>query len=257
MLKRTAMRFNNFLSFIFIVLLLSRCGESADIAVSPDATGQGGSMTRFAINGNTLYVVDRSSIKVYNIANDQFSHIRNVDISPGMETIFARGEYLYLGAMDGMYIYSISNPEAPSFVFHYVHIASCDPVVVRGQRAYVTLRSGTECGGGVDLLQILDISNPHDPALIMSHQMQSPRGLGVQGDLLFVCEGDFGLRVFDISNELQIEQLTGIPNINAYDVIVREGHIIVTGEDGIFQYAFSGEGVLTLISKIPVNRQQL
>jgi hypothetical protein len=103
----------------------------------------------------------------------------------------------------------------------------------------------------------LDISNPDNPVLIANYPMLSPHGLGVLGNMLFICEGDAGLRLFDISDENDIHLLAHITDIHAYDVIVRTGNAIVTGEDGIFQYTFSEQGALTQISKIPVNRAEL
>lgn len=217
-------------------------------------------MARFAIKEDLLYVLGTSTLHVYNIEADTFKLLRNVDISvnefgAAMETIFVNGDFLYLGATDGMYIYSIANPQNPRFAFQYQHIVACDPVVVQGNRAYVTMRSGNACGGGVNALDILDITNPYEPELLRSHTMTSPHGLGVNGNLLFVCEGNAGLKVFDVSDELGgIIQLQHEQGLHAYDVIVRQNHAIVTGDDGIYQYEYSTDGQqLDLESVIPVN----
>jgi hypothetical protein len=228
--------------------------DSAASADNFSGTGQGGSMTRFAISGNYMYVVDNSSIKVFSIGEGKFAQVRDVAIAFGMETIFARGEYLYLGANDGMYIFSIADPESPSFVFRYAHIISCDPVVVQGNRAYVTLRSGSMCNRGANALEIIDITDPYHPTLIANYPMQSPHGLGVDGSLLFICEGEFGLKVFDIGNERDLELISHKEGFFAYDVIARQGLATVTGEDGIFQFSYNENGGISLMSKIPVIR---
>jgi len=216
-------------------------------------------MTRFAINGNYLYVLNNSSIQVFTILNTGFSHVRDVNASFGMETIFARGDYLYLGANDGMYIYSIADPASPSFIFRYAHIVSCDPVFVQGDRAYVTLHNSLECNRGVNMLDIIDISNPYNPTLIKSYPMNSPLGLSVENNVLFLCEGEFGFKVFDVSEALDIKLLAELSDFHAYDVIVRQGLITITGEDGIFQYQYNNAGSpeLQLLSKIPVDRTEL
>jgi hypothetical protein len=250
------MQFNKVLWFVLAICALTGC--EGDSQSENFATGQGGSMTRFAINGNYLYIVDHSSIEVFDIAGGSFLKIDEVDIGPGMETIFARGEYLYLGALDGMYIYSIADPQHPSFIFRYSHVVSCDPVVVQGDRAYVTLRTGTSCNLGTNALEIIDISDRTSPKLITNYSLTSPHGLGVKNNLLFICEGPYGFRVLDMSDETTPKQVQYIADFHAYDVIVRESHVIITGEDGVFQYAFSADGTeLTLHSKIPVNRTEL
>ena len=116
---------------LFYSLLLIACSDYGSESID-NTTGQGGSITRFAISGNFLYVVDHNAIQVFNTLNNTFEKVNTVDVSPGLETIFTKGEYLYLGAQDAMYIFSISNPELPSFIFRYSHITSCDPVIVQG-----------------------------------------------------------------------------------------------------------------------------
>jgi hypothetical protein len=215
-------------------------------------------MARFAIQNDFLYVANNQTVEVFSIGGNDFTKLGAVSVGFGLETIFARGEYLYLGANDAMYIYSISNPSAPAFVFRYSHIESCDPVVVQGDRAYVTLRSGTMCNRGVNALEIIDISDPYNPQLLANYPMISPHGLGVSGPYLFLCEGEAGLKVFDITDEKNISELVFRTDFFAYDVIATPDKITVTGEDGIFQFAYPhGEEFLKLLSKIPVDRDQL
>ena len=243
-------------SNIVLCLLLLSIGVACESDLSSaESAGQGGSMTRFAITGNYLYVLDHSTIQVFSLASQGFQEVNSVPVSFGLETIFAKGEYLYLGATDGMYIFSISQPEVPSFIFKYTHIVSCDPVVVQGNRAYVTLRTAPVCGRGINSLEIIDVTDPHNPSLIANYTLRAPRGLAVDGSLLFICEGEFGLKVFDISNERDIKLVDEVNDVHAYDVIARNGVLTLTGEDGVFQYSYEvGKNEVTLLSKIPVLR---
>lgn len=242
------------------LLLFNFCVEIGSDNADSGGVGQGGSMTRFAINNNYLYVVDNSTIKVFDISENNFKQLNEILVGFGLETIFARAEYLYLGANDAMYIFSISNPAHPTFIFRYAHIMACDPVVVQGNRAYVTLRSGEnldECNRGIDALEIIDISNPNSPSLIANYPMSNPHGLGVDGNMLFICEGKFGLKFFDISNEKNIRLIQHVDNIHAYDVIPRNGLLLLTGEDGIFQFSYIDVlSPLQLLSKLPVLRDE-
>ncbi|MEJ7644954.1 MAG: hypothetical protein WKF87_10185 [Chryseolinea sp.] len=244
-----------------IIILVSASLLACDDSNSEQngtATGQGGSMTRFAIQGEYLYVVDQSMLNVFNTQNDIFEKVGEVPVGGGLETIFASNGYLYLGAIDGMYIFSLADPSQPSFQFRYAHIVSCDPVFVQGNRAFVTLSSGTTCNRGANALEIIDITDPYAPVLIQNYSMTSPRGLSVDNNLLFLCEGINGFKVYDISNEQNIQLLTHLTMIHSYDVIARNGLLIITGKDGIFQYSYDRvTGSLVLRSTIPVHRSEL
>jgi hypothetical protein len=251
-----AMRFNKALGVWVVLAGLFSCdGLNSS---SESTTGQGGSLARFAISSSYLYVATNSTISVYDISDNSFSHVKDVPVTFGLETIIARAPYLYLGARDAMYIYSIANPASPEFVFRYAHIVSCDPVVVQGNRAYVTLRnSESACWRGVNTLEIIDITNPNNPQLVQQHPMTSPGGLAIDGACLFVCEGAHGLKMFNVAND-QVQLLTELTDIHAYDVIALDGRLTLTGEDGVFQYQYDcSSSTLDLISKIPVQREVL
>lgn len=244
-------------SWVAIVCTILLSCESGDSSFE-SSTGQGGSMTRFAIQGDYLYVVDQTSIQTFRLQGNSFEKVNQTPVTMRLETIFPKGDYLYLGAADAMYIYSIADPASPQFIFRYAHIVSCDPVVVQGTTAYVTLRSGTACNRGANALEIIDISNPNNPKLLANYPMTSPHGLGVDGTCLFLCEGPAGLKVFDVSNPLDIVLTTQIDDIYAYDVIPRNGLLTLTGEDGVFQYNYNCDNhSLELVSKIPVLRGEL
>lgn len=242
--------------YVFALLTLLSCDLGSGTGSADASVGQGGSMTRFAIQGNRMYVVNHQAIKVFDISNDNFRQVNEEQVGFGLETIFAKGEYLYLGANDAMYIYSLSNPDEPKFVFRYSHIVSCDPVVVQGNRAYVTMRSGTACNAGSNALEIIDITNPYNPTLIANYPMASPHGLAVDATTLFICEGENGLKVFDITDERNIKVRNTIDDFFAYDIIARQGVATITGEDGIFQYAYDSDS-FEFLSKIPVVREEL
>lgn len=242
------------LAVIGLCIILTSCQEGKESSVNPQ-TGSGGSMARFAITGNTLYIVSKQSLEVYNIT-DGANPVKTVrkDMNVGIETIFPYRNHLFIGANDGMYIYNNSNPANPAYLSKFTHIQSCDPVVVQDQYAYVTLRSGVACrrGNSLSSLDVVDVSNPSNPQLVNSQPMSSPYGLGVSGNKLFVCEGEKGLRVMDISNPIKPVEKQFHRDLPAYDVIVRPNHLIVTGQKGLFQYKYDQEDKFELLSKIPV-----
>lgn len=250
------------LQHIFLVLIaisvLGMLYACKGVSESPVNGGGGnsgiaGSMARFAIVENVLYTVTTQKLMIFDISNEQSPVARGEKaIGFNIETIFPYKNYLFLGSQSGMQIFDNSNPLVPTWISTYSHIMSCDPVVVQGQYAYVTLRTASACMRGANQLEIIDISNPKAPKLINVISMINPHGLGVDGDKLFVCEGNNGLKVFDISNPVSpLLQLT-LSNIETYDVIPNNNVLIVTGKGGISQYDYSKKGELTLLSQIAV-----
>lgn len=238
-----------------LMLILNSCSDSSgDLAPGPQ-TGAGGSMARFAITDNTLYIVSKQSLEVYDI-KDGSSPVKAVtkDLGVGIETIFPYQKNLFIGAADGMYIYNNTTPNAPVLMSKYTHVLSCDPVVVQGRYAYVTLRAGVNCrpGGSFSSLDVVDISDPTNPQMVGSQRMDSPYGLGVAGNKLFVCEGDKGFRLMDITDPKVPIQKQFFQQVPAYDVIVRNNQLLVTGKDGLYQYKYDESDSLEYLSKIPV-----
>lgn len=238
----------------FVLFLFAGCDSQKNDSLSPQ-NGTGGSMARFAITGNTLYIVSRQSLEVYDIT-DGASPVKSSrkDIGIGIETIFPYQNYLFVGGSNGMYIFDNKTPGNPSLLSTYTHIQSCDPVVAQGKYAYVTLRNGTTCRrfASQSSLDVVDISNPALPKMVHSQPMDAPYGLGVSGNKLFVCEGDKGLKMMDISKPdvpVQKHYYTDVPS---YDVIALENRLIVTGKNGLFQYSYADNDSLQLLSKIEV-----
>ena len=66
----------------------------------------------------------------------------NIHAGFGIETIFNRGNYLFLGSRSRMHIYDISQADSPEYVSEFNHATACKPVVFEGNHAYITLRGG-------------------------------------------------------------------------------------------------------------------
>lgn len=224
-------------------------------ASNPDSgsVGRGGSTARFTIVKDYLYIVDNQSLKVFRIsAPDNPVYTKRVPLNTVVETIFPFQDHLLVGTQTGMFVFSISNPENPTRISVYSHVVSCDPVVADGNYAYVTLRSGTNCNRGVNVLDVVDIKDMRSPQLVKSYPMQSPHGLGVDGNLLFVTEGNFGLKVFDKSNPNELKLIKTFDDFTAFDVIPDSNVLIITGKQGIYQYSYNAQNELKLLSIIPI-----
>ncbi|MDC6365610.1 MULTISPECIES: LVIVD repeat-containing protein [Flavobacteriaceae] len=219
--------------------------ESAD-----GGTGEGGSLARFKIVADYLYAVDSHNINVFNISNlENPQDLEDVYAGFDIETIFNRGNHLFLGSMRGMYIYDITNPATPTFVSEFEHGTACDPVVVDGDHAYVTLRGGNNCGALESGLFIVDISDITKPELAIDYPMDEPYGLGIRDEKLFVCDGSSGLKVYDKTDIENLVELNHFKDIVTFDVIPLESHLIMVGDDVLYQYEYLDDEI-KLISQI-------
>lgn len=253
----------NFLPYIIPITWFGRSYLAADFAYNQLSSGQkastgpttgvGGSMARFAITNDQLYVVNSSSMQLFNIG-DPAKPVKGKTISMGwsVETIFPYRSNLFIGTTTGMYIYDITNPAEPKQLSAFSHVRSCDPVVVHDNYAYVTLRGTSTCGvpGTQDVLDVIDISNLSAPQRVKTYPLETPYGLGIDYPTLFVCQGGKGLRVFDASNPLDLQARQTFANVNAFDVIPLAKVLLTIGKDGLYQYDYSNPGNLRLLSKI-------
>ncbi|MEL6534849.1 MAG: hypothetical protein AAFQ98_05525 [Bacteroidota bacterium] len=235
------------------MLFASADMEAAVSSGSNSGGGQGGSMARFTLAANRLYAVDNNNLHIVSLDNPTAPVRTNeVPIDWGLETIFPYEDMLFFGTTTGMIIHSLANPDNPEYMSTVSHLEACDPVVVQGDYAYYTIRSGNFCGQGEDMLGVVDISNPYAPVEVATHSMDGPYGLGIDGETLFICEGDKGLKVFDASNYENIgSKLTRrYRNVHAWDVIPLGGVLLMVGEDGLYQYDYSDPSNIRELSRI-------
>lgn len=221
--------------------------------VTSSGVGIGGSMARFGIKENVLYVLNSSSLKVFDIT-DKSNPVKHNDIYPGwnVETMFLTDNTMYLGTTTGMVIYDISVPLIPQSRTFFTHARSCDPVIVDDTLAYITLRTGTNCGGSINTLSVVNVKNINAPKLVATYPLVNPHGLGKAGDLLFICDGSAGLKVFDAADPKTITShlIYTYSGINTFDVIPVGDLLILIGSDGLYQYDYSNVQNIRLLSSI-------
>jgi len=216
---------------------------------SPSVT-KAGSMSRFALTGDFLQAIDRRTLKSFQLNPLQITTSTN--LNRNAETLFPRNNELFIGTTTGMIIYDVSNPSTPNHLSDFNHARSCDPVVVDGDYAYVTLRPGSPCQGFSNQLDVINISSITSPYLVKSYQMSNPHGLGIENNTLFICDGEDGLKVYDISNKEEIDQnqLYHFEEMNGFGVIPHAGNLLFIGSDGLAQYDYSDPSNMILLSTI-------
>lgn len=234
---------------------------SSKAAVTPGSgsgPGVGGSLARFTVSGDHLYMLDGADLQVADIRdeNNPVAKGRSM-LAWDIETIFPYKNTLFIGSSSGMHIMDISSPENPVKLSTYEHVRSCDPVVVDGKYAYVTLRSGTTCQGFTNQLEVLNVENLTAPQLLKTYPMTNPHGLGIDNATLFICDGDDGLKAFDASdvNAIDKNMLAHYKKIRATDVIPYNDNLIMIGEDGIYQYDYANPRDIKLLSTITIQHE--
>ena len=220
-------------------------GESG--APSAPTTGQGGSLARFKIVDEYLYAVDYNSINIFDISDlNNPQTLEKVWAAGTIETLFHQGDILFLRGTQGMYIYDISSPATPTFVSEFRHGTACDPVVVDGDYAYITLRGGNLCGATESGLYVVDISNLETPELKTFYALSEPYGLGVKDDKLFVCDGKEGLKVFNKAQSPNLVQINHFKDITTYDVIPLQHSLLMIGDKVLYQYEYTDDNIRLL-----------
>ena len=197
-------------------------------------TGQGGSLARFTISQGHLYVVDESQLYTYSLANPQ-SPVRTsvVPVGISVETIYPYKDKLFIGSQQAMFIYSLSNPGTPVMQGEASHVRACDPVVANDTMAYVTVRTGSMCGGGTNALLVYNIRNLSNPVQVASIPLTNPAGLGLgAGNRLYVCDGSAGLKVFSIFNPQNPTLQKTITGHTFNDIIALDDLLVCGIEDG-------------------------
>jgi hypothetical protein len=243
--------------YILLIVCLSSAiacekAGSSDMAADGPQTGAGGSLARFTISGNYLYMVDMHSITVVDITNPASpSKLNEVFAGFDIETIFSYKNKLYLGSANGMYIFSLNDPTKPEKEGEIMHFRACDPVVSNDSVSYVTLRSGGgNCGSNKDVLYVYNVKNAGSIIQAKEITMRSPYGLGLYNSTLYVCEGTYGLVVFDVTKPYEPVKKGEIKDDTFYDVIPYGDVLIAFVEKGVCFFDISDPLQPQLLSKL-------
>jgi hypothetical protein len=217
------------------------------------ANGQAGSLSRFALLNDYLYIANRYTISVVNVANPLQPQLKKAVSAYGeAETIYPFKNALLMGSPTGMRIFSVADPDVPAYVGGVMHWRGCDPVVAENDIAYVTIRGGSPCGGDMNQLDVIDVSNLNAPVLKKSYPMQNPYGLSIYNNTLGICDGDAGLKLFNAAQSNNLQQLSVLSTVKAFDVILNGTTALLVAADGLYQYDITNKAAPVFISKLPV-----
>lgn len=233
--------------------------------VSQNGSGLAGSMARFLLVEDYLYVISSANeMKVFSLDGTAPSEVRTVNplVDGGgmgmIETLYAFKEHLFIGSTTGMFAYNIENPASPDFVSMHQHFTACDPVVANDDYAFITLRGGRQCGAGAgfNMMKVVDIRDIMNPKDAGDYGMSDPKGLAIddENQLLFLCDGYDGLKIFSTSNPQSMQQISRIDGMDTYDVIAARNIVNVISTGGLKQYEYTSDGIASLLSTIDLGR---
>ncbi|HZE84528.1 MAG TPA: hypothetical protein VE035_09475, partial [Puia sp.] len=222
---------------------------------SNGATGVAGSMAKMVLVNDYMYAITEShSLGVIGIKDAAAAPTMSAPISVGfdLQTIYPFQGYLFLGSQIGMYIYDLSNPATPVKAGTFMHGRACDPVISDGNYAYITLHSGTSCGGANNELDIVPVKDLQQTTVPTTYGMTGPHGLCKDGNLLFVC--DDGLKVYDAANAPTLKLLTTITVKGSYDVMAGNHNLMVVTDQGLYQYRYDDNNQFDQLSFLAVKK---
>ena len=224
----------------------------APVPTAATTTGTNGSTARFSIIDKYLYTVGYSNLTTFDISNSFApAQTNTVQVGFHVETIYPLKNRLFVGTNNGMYMYDVqSAPSTPALIGQFTHARGCDPVIADDNYAYVTLNDSSACLGFVNELQIIDIRDVSNAVEVKFYQLTHPDGLSKDGNILFVCDGKDGLKIYNAADVTNLQMIKQLSDATDYDVVAQNGIAIVVAANGIYEYDYSDLTNIHLISKL-------
>jgi len=242
------------LFFLVAIIFFASC-DKMNVSPESETTGKSGSIARFAVKDNLMYAIDVNYLRVFDITNgDHPVLVQSTEVDYGLETIFIYGNYIYLGANDGVFVLDINNPTAPHQLQKLEHHISCDPVVVQNDYAYSTQRvTSTGCGDHwlESALAVYDVTDPTNAKLKNEITMDEPFGLAVEGNWLYVC--DHGIVVFDITDPANPVRMELVAVNDPHDIILNYPYMLVATSSSFELYNYADPTNIHFVSTLALN----
>ena len=211
----------------------------------------GGSYSTMLTVGNKLYTVSKEELSTFDISEKTKPKLIDQQmVGFQIENLYHNSGLLLIGSQTSLYIYAIDdqgipNKKSATEYFSFGNeIGPCDPVIASNGYAYATLSSRNETGGAcsrtfeIKELRTYNVINPEQPFLESSIEMKNPKGLSIDRDRLYVCEGEHGMKIFDLSQKNIPALITTVNSCQCYDIIIHNGLILAVGKKEIYQYQY-------------------
>lgn len=224
---------------------------SEDNTTFPDVNALSGSYANMIAAGEHLYVIGDTELITYKQQPD--ASVKEMDrqlLGPDLESLHYRKGVLFIGSSLTMYICKLDVENIPVLQSRTLYsdlsdFQPCDPIVANDEIAVVSLSSSVQvdedgCGlEEVDEIRIYDILDISSPELITTVEMDNPKGMALDGHLLFVCEKSNGLKVIDVSEPAQPKQMYHFEGFETYDAVATGTSVLLVGASNLYEYDYS------------------
>jgi len=248
------------LSFFALSLFLFSCTEVMEIDPNSSSAITGKYKTMevvgdyiYAITNTELVTIDKSD-------NENLQEIDRHHLGGRLENLHVTEEAIFIGSVTNVHIFALEDNGLPALRSSTEHIewpddfipcpntggwGGFDPVIASQDIAYVTLSTvdpagPNNCGlqRAVNELNIYDAHDISAPIKLFTLEMDSPQGLAIDGDLLFITNLEADTEVFRVDHEGGIEHEATIEGA-AHDVIAIDGKVMIVSKTEINQYDYS------------------
>ena len=169
-----------------------------------------------------VYVVDIKDAQSISVVDHlDIADARSLDIS---------ADYLFVGDYNnGLKVIDISSPSDISVVAEHALPVISD-LVFNNNLIYLVTASN-----GVDGLRVLNVENPTNPILLSYYSVSGNaiRQLNVLGNFLYLSDSAQGVKIFDVSDPLNIFMLTNISNFGATSAFADGNYLYVSDGNGL------------------------
>ena len=195
------------------------------------------SNAQFGLTENYLYVIIQSKMYLVDLSGE--IPLLQENQATDAETIYPYKNNLFLGTPLGMFIYSLEDPLNPKQTVQIPNLSDSNPIAISDNVVYASTKNE---------LVVIDVSDANNPKKMASYPMHNPKGLGINRNLLFLC--DNGLKIFrldnpqDLTNEKNTYFFDEQPLADSYNVIPwhnqrQEFILMMVSKTGLYQYDYS------------------
>lgn len=256
---------NLFVVAIFALLFGASCDSNSSVFGTSDEGAISGKYRTILVVDNFMYAVNDSELITFDITdNENPAELDKKDVGVDIENIYHSEGNLFIGSKSHLHIYAIASNGVPTkksdteyVQFNNDDVTPCDPVVASQDMAYVTLSSTwwndeDPCGSAIDIneLRVYDVSNLENPLLVETTEMNSPKGLSIDGDYLFVSNGDQGFTVYEVDHKGNTTRINQELGFTSYDLIAKDGKLLVVSTEEIRQYDYTDINDIKLYSTV-------
>ena len=251
---------------IFPILVLFLIFQSVSCSKEDNVTSSGntknGSLSRVISIGNFIYAVDDNHLITINAGNPtNLSIANNVSLGANIQTIYHHNGSLFIVSATQMYVYNIqNNPAAPILTSSFTYpvlIEPRDPILALDTVIYSTSTST----GWSGVFRVFDSRNLSNPVLLEENWLQTPRGMDVSGNYLYLCNGRYGIWIYSITDPFHptLESIVDennnlangeMGNNDYYDVIAANGQLFCYTKGALLNYNISQPNLPVYLNKI-------